>query len=162
MNLAGVLPLFLTGAMSVQIGRDIGLDAAGIGVRPCGVRPMSLVFSAPAGRPGRPDGISPSLRLAALVSAVSPAGCALAPGSMVAVRGGGGGGLANALGQTSSNALVAARIPAARFGLAYAIKQSAIPLAILLGGLAVPLIALTLHWRAAYVLATAIGAGAAA
>ena len=48
---------------------------------------------------------------------------------------------------------MAARVPEARFGLAYAIKQSAIPLSILIGGLAVPTVALTLHWRAAYGLA---------
>ena len=31
-NLAGVLPLFLTGALSVQIGRDFGLNPAELGV----------------------------------------------------------------------------------------------------------------------------------
>lgn len=160
-NLAGVLPLFLTGAMSVQIGRDLGLDAAGIGGVLAGFAVMSLAFSAPLGaRVGR-IGISPSMRLAASVSAVALAACALAPGAWPLALAVAAGGLANALGQTSSNALVAARVRAGRFGLAYAIKQSAIPLAILLGGLAVPTIALTVHWRAAYVLATALALVAA-
>lgn len=159
-NLAGVLPLFLTGAMSVQIGRDLGLDAATLGVVLAGFALMSVLFSAPLGaRVGR-WGITPSLRSAAALAAVGLAGCALAPGRWWLALAVAGGGLANALGQTSSNALVAARVPAARFGLAYAIKQSAIPLSILLGGLAVPLIALTLHWRGAYVLATAVAIGA--
>ena len=63
------------------------------------------------------------------------------------------GGLGNAIGQPAGNALVAAQVRPERFGLGFAIKQSGIPLATLLGGLAVPLIALTIGWRFAYVLA---------
>lgn len=159
-NLAGALTLFLTGAMSVQIGRDFGLDAAGVGTVLACFAAMSVLFSAPLGaRVGR-LGITPSLRLSATLSATALLACALAPGRWWLAAAVALGGLANALGQPSSNALVAARVPASRFGLAYAIKQSAIPLAILLGGLAVPAIALTLHWRAAFVLA-AVGAAAA-
>ena len=40
-NLAGVLPLFLTGAMSVQIGRELGLDPSGIGWLLAGFAVMS-------------------------------------------------------------------------------------------------------------------------
>lgn len=156
-NLAGVLPVFLTGAMSVQIGRDFRLDAAGIGVVLAGFAAVSVLFSAPLGaRVGR-LGITPSLRLSAGLAAVALLGCALSPGQWWLAGAVAIGGLANALGQTSSNALIAARVPATRFGLAYAVKQSAIPLAILLGGLAVPAIALTVNWRAAFVLA-ALGA----
>lgn len=160
-NLAGVLPLFLTGAMAVQIGRDLRLDASGIGWTLAAMAGVSFLFSAPIGaRIGR-VGISRSLRMAAGMSAIAllasaASGNALLLGAAMAIAG-----IANAFGQTSSNALVAARVRAERFGLAYAIKQSAIPLAILLGGLAVPTIALTLHWRAAYVLAAAFAVVAA-
>jgi MFS family permease len=67
------------------------------------------------------------------------------------------GGFANAACQIGSNAVIASRIPVARQGLAFAAKQSAIPLATLLGGLAVPAIALTVGWRWAFV----AGAGVA-
>lgn len=155
-NLAGVLPLFLTGAMSVQVGRDFSLDAAHIGLILAGYAAMSFLFSAPLGaRVGR-LGITRALRLAALASAVALTAAALAPTSVALAVAVALAGLANALGQTASNALVAARVPEARFGLAYAIKQSAIPLSILIGGLAVPTVALTLHWRAAYGLAVLI------
>jgi len=61
------------------------------------------------------------------------------------------GGFANAACQIGSNALIASRIRVARQGLAFAAKQSSIPFATLLGGLAVPAIALTVGWRWAFV-----------
>ncbi len=159
-NLAGVLPLFLTGAMSVQVGRHFGLDAAHIGLILAGYAALSFLFSAPLGaRVGR-LGITPALRIAAAASAFALVGAALAPTAVLLAAAVASAGLANALGQTASNALVAARVPAARFGLAYAIKQSAIPLSILIGGLAVPVVALTIHWRAAYALAALIAVAA--
>ena len=67
-------------------------------------------------------------------------------------------GLANGLGQPAANALIAAQLPPHRHGIAYAIKQSGVPLSTLLAGLAVPLIALTIGWRWAYVLALGLAA----
>lgn len=161
MNLAGVLPLFLTGAMSVQIGRELGLDASGIGLLLAGFAVTSFLFSAPLGAQVGRIGITPSLRSAAVLSSAALCVCAVAPGRWVLAVAIATGGLANALGQTASNALVAARVRPQRFGLAYAIKQSAIPLSILLGGLAVPLLALTLGWRSAYAAAALLGVAAA-
>lgn len=154
-NLAGVLPLFMTGAMAVQIGRDLHVDASGIGWILACFALVSFACSAPVGARVGAIGISRSLRLAASLSSIALVGCAVSPSAGALGAAALLAGLGNAFGQTSSNALVAARVPSARFGLAYAVKQSAIPLSILLGGLAVPLIALTIHWRAAYVLAAA-------
>ncbi len=53
-------------------------------------------------------------------------------------------------------------MPAHQLGTAFAVKQSAIPLATLLGGLAVPTIALTLGWRWSYAGAAVLALGAAA
>jgi len=159
-NLAGVLPLFLTGAMSVQIGRELGLDPSGIGWLLAGFAVMSLLLSAPLGARVGTIGISPSMRIASGLSVVSLLACAAAPNRLLLAAAVLVGGTSNALGQTASNALVAARVRAARYGLAYAIKQSAIPLSILLGGLAVPAIALTVGWRHAYLVAAAVALAA--
>lgn len=65
-------------------------------------------------------------------------------------------GVINSAVQTAVNlALSQAELP--RLGLAVATKQSAMPAAAMLGGIAVPAVALTLGWRWAY----AIGAGVA-
>jgi MFS family permease len=59
-------------------------------------------------------------------------------------------GLGNALTQPAANVLMARTIPPARYGIAFAVKQSAMPFGTLIGGLAVPLVTLTLGWRWAF------------
>lgn len=59
-------------------------------------------------------------------------------------------GLANAVGQPATNLFVSREIPDERQGLGFGIKQSGIPAAILVSGLALPLLALPLGWRATF------------
>jgi cyanate permease len=67
---------------------------------------------------------------------------------------------ANAMGQLASNTSLSRHVPVRRQGLSFGVKQAAIPVSTLLAGAAVPLIALTVGWRWAFVLA-ALGAVAA-
>jgi MFS family permease len=62
----------------------------------------------------------------------------------------------NALGQLSSNVVLAHGVPKHRQGLSFGVKQSAIPLCTLLAGAAVPTIALTIGWRWAFVIAAVL------
>jgi predicted MFS family arabinose efflux permease len=57
-------------------------------------------------------------------------------------------GFANGVSQPAINLFMAERVPIERQGLAFGIKQSAIPGAILVSGLALPALGLTLGWRA--------------
>ncbi len=57
-------------------------------------------------------------------------------------------GLSNAVTQPAINLFMADQVPLDRQGLAFGIKQSAIPAAVLVSGLALPLIALPFGWRA--------------
>lgn len=66
-------------------------------------------------------------------------------------------GMANALGQPAGNLALAQGVRGRR-GLAFGLKQGAVPMSTLLAGLAVPLAAGLVHWRALFVLA---GCGAA-
>jgi predicted MFS family arabinose efflux permease len=157
-NLAGVLPLFLTGGMAVQIGRDLGFGPAGVGVLAACYAGSAMLGSAPLGGRVGTLGVRRSLRWAAVVAAVALAGAALAPsawwlGAALIVAGS-----ANAIGQPAGNATVAQHVAASRFGLAFAVKQSGIPLATLLAGLAVPAVALTVGWRYGYAAAAALAA----
>lgn len=152
-NLMGVLALFLTGAMSVQIGREFGVNPASIGALATVFALSTTLGSAPLGRQVRRLGVRRSLWAATATSSTALLICAtarsvpwLAAGLLV-------GGLGNAIGQPAGNALVAAQVRPERYGLGFGIKQSGIPMATTLGGLAVPLIALTIGWRFAYVLA---------
>ena len=152
-NLMGVLALFLTGAMSVQIGREFGVNPASIGALATVFALSTTLGSAPLGRQVRRLGVRRSLWAATATSSTALLICAtarsvpwLAAGLLV-------GGLGNAIGQPAGNALVAAQVRPERYGLGFGIKQSGIPMATALGGLTVPLIALTIGWRFAYVLA---------
>ena len=152
-NLMGVLALFLTGAMSVQIGREFGVNPASIGALATVFALSTTLGSAPLGRQVRRLGVRRSLWAATATSSTALLICAtarsvpwLAAGLLV-------GGEGNAIGQPAGNALVAAQVRPERYGLGFGIKQSGIPMATTLGGLAVPLIALTIGWRFAYVLA---------
>lgn len=149
-NLMSVLPLFLTGAMAVQLGREFAVPATSIAVLASFFALASMLSSAPLGRQVGRLGVRRSLRLTSLASACALAVAAWAPTPLVL----GGAlvlaGVGNGLGQPAGNALVAAQVSQNRYGLGFAIKQSAIPVATTLGGLAVPLLALTIGWRVAY------------
>lgn len=66
----------------------------------------------------------------------------------------------NVLGQLSSNLTLARYVPASRLGLSFGIKQAAIPIATLLAGAAVPGIALTIGWRWAFGIGSALALAA--
>jgi len=59
-------------------------------------------------------------------------------------------GAANALNQPSANLLLASHVDPQRLGFAFAVKQSGMPAAALVGGVAVPAVALTVGWEWAY------------
>ena len=70
-------------------------------------------------------------------------------------------GAGNALTQPAANVLMARTVPPQRHGIAFAVKQSAMPFGTLLGGLAVPVVTLTLGWRWAFAMGGALALGAA-
>lgn len=71
-------------------------------------------------------------------------------------------GIASAAIAPATNLFLARRAPVHRQGLAFGAKQAAVPLASLLGGLAVPAVALTLGWRWAFGIAAALACLASA
>jgi MFS family permease len=92
-------------------------------------------------------GPTAAMRLASTVSAACLAGLGAVPSTpwLLAVLCLAG--VPTALSQPAANELLMARFPVPRRGFAFAVKQSAIPLATLLAGLAVPAVALTVGWR---------------
>lgn len=68
------------------------------------------------------------------------------------------GGLANAVALPSASLLLSERVGRERQGVAFGISQAGAPAAALVAGLALPVIALSLDWRAAFALAALAGA----
>jgi len=156
-----VLPVFLTGALAVQISAELGFDPAGLGLVVALYFGISALASLPCGWLVERFGSGPTSRAAVTgvaVTMTAVAAFAYSYASLVAVL------LCsawcNVLGQLSSNLTLARYVPATRLGLSFGIKQSAIPLATLLSGVAVPVVALTVGWRWAYVIGAALALAA--
>jgi MFS family permease len=153
-----VLPVFLTGGLAVQISAELGFDPAGLGLIVALFFGISALASLPCGWLVERYGSGATSRIAVVGAAIvmaCVAAFARSYAALVVIL------LCsawcNVLGQLSSNLTLARYVPADRLGLSFGIKQSAIPLATLLAGAAVPAVALTVGWRWAYV----IGAGLA-
>lgn len=159
--LVGTLPVFMTGALAVQMGRDIDLGATRLGIASGAFFGAAAIASALMGRLAERVGPGRAMRSAAMGSAVLQATLALSPGyawlllSLLVA------GPANSLAQVGANLLLAKGVHPSRQGWALAVKQAGMPGATLLGGLAVPVIAVTVGWRWAFA-AGALGAVAAA
>lgn len=160
-TVACVIPVFLVGGLAVQIAADLRFSPAGLGLIVAVYFGMSALASVPAGRLVERLGARTVARAAIVLSAtclLAIAGLARSLGLLMAILGAGA--AANALGQLASNASLAHRVPPGRQGLSFGLKQAAVPLSTLLAGAAVPTIALTLHWRWAFVLAAGIALAA--
>jgi MFS family permease len=152
-----VLPGFLVGSLALQIRDDLDVS---VGAVAAGV---TVFFAAGA------LGAGPGGRFAERVGAlrairgclVATAACLLLAGlaaqslaellAVLAVAG-----VANAIDQPAINLFMADQVPLDRQGLAFGVKQSAIPAAVLISGLALPVLALPLGWRATFVICAAV------
>lgn len=153
----GALPAFLTGGVSVQLRADLGFGESGLGLAVGAFFAAAAVSSAILGRTAERLGPTASMRASATCSAAALLGVAIGARSFATLLGWLAlGGVANALAQPAANLFIARTVEEARLGIAFAVKQSGIPAATLLGGLAVPSIALTVGWRWAFVAAAVL------
>jgi MFS family permease len=146
---ATVLPGFLVGALSLQI-RDafhasLGAVTAGVTV----FFSFGALSAGPLGRVSERVGPITTMRASAIATAACLFAIAALASSLallfvlLAAAG-----VANGANQPAINLYMAEEVQTARQGLAFGVKQSAIPAAITLSGLTLPLIALPLGWRA--------------
>jgi len=157
---AGVLPVFLVGALTVQITRQLHFAASGLGVVVAVFFVGATAGSLLAGKVAEWIGLSRAMRSATALSAVCLVAVGVLANSLLVL----GvilclAGFTDGVIQPAVNGFLAGRVASGRQGLAFGIKQSAIPLSTLLGGLAVPAIALTVGWRWAFLAAGALAAG---
>ena len=146
------VPVFLTGAMGVQIRAEFGLGPAGFGIMLSAFHLSSTLASPALGRAAERH--PASMRWAVTLTLVSLVGIALGGRSPVLYSGFlVGTGLGFALAQTSTNLFITRTVPAGNRATVLGIKHAAIPLAALLAGLAVPTVAVTIGWRWAFAIA---------
>lgn len=147
----GSMPAFLTGIMAVLLREDLDFGERGLGAAISIFFGSAAICSVPAGHLVERIGARAGLLLGAGGTTVTLAGIGLSARSwpqlvLWLVLGG----LALAFTQPASNLALTRGIRFGRLGLAFGLKQSAIPAATLLGGMALPLVGLTLGWRWAF------------
>lgn len=160
-TIACSVPVFLVGGLAVQISHELGFSPAGLGLAVSAYFGASALASVPAGALVERYGSTTIARAGiglATVSLLTIAIAARALWSLIAILALGA--AANAMGQLASNTSLSRHVPVRRQGLSFGVKQAAIPVSTLLAGAAVPVVALTVGWRWAFVFAAA-GAAAA-
>jgi len=129
---------------------EIGFSEAVLGALIAGFFGFAAVSSALAGRVTERLGGTDSLRLGLALAVVALSMMVFARqlwqvGLALALAG-----IGHAFLQVGANLLLASQVPPSRQGLAFGIKQSAIPMATFLAGAAVPLVATQYGWRWVY------------
>ncbi len=146
-----VLPVFLVGAVAVQVQEDLGFTERGLGVVVAAFWFAMAITGTPGGRFAQRIGPTRAIRFSAVVCALALLGAStvsslaqLAAWMVVA-------GAISGLGNPATDLTIAWIVPERVRGVVFGIKQSAVPVATLLAGLAVPLLALTFGWRWAFI-----------
>lgn len=160
-TIACSVPVFLVGGLAVQIGDELRFTPAGLGLAVSAYFGASALASVPAGALVERYGSTKIARAGIVLASASLLTVAIAARSLwslIAILALGA--AANAMGQLASNTSLSRHVPLRRQGLSFGVKQAAIPVNTLLAGAAVPVVALTVGWRWAFV-AAAVGAAGA-
>lgn len=157
LTLACTLPAWMVGAMSIQIREELDFTLVALGFAIAIFRLTGATFSPLLGQV--PDRIGPlaSMRIAAAIAGISSLGIAIfvtTYAQLLAFLAFAG--LSNSLGQTASTLALVRAVKQARQGLAFGMKQAALPIGSMVAGFSVPLIALTVGWRWGFVLSAVI------
>lgn len=152
LSAVAILPVFLTGGLSVLIRDDIPFDVSAIGLLVMGFFIASAVASVPGGRLAERAGPWVAALVAMTISATALLALGLASstvahlGAFLVMAG-----FANGIAQPTSSLILARGVSLRRLGFAFGVKQAAIPAATFLVGTAVGALALLVGWRLTYV-----------
>ncbi len=151
-------PVFLLGAAFLDIGPEFGFGPRGLGMLTAAFFLTASVTSAPLGRVVERIGWQRAMRInlagsSILLLAIAVAGRSTETLMPLLVAAGSFYGLAN----PAANQALAEEVSPRRMALVFGLKHAGIPTSTLLAGLAVPLVIVTLGWRAAYGMAAGLG-----
>lgn len=156
-SIVGSMPSMLTGALAPELTTALSFSVAGLGTVIAIQNALGAVASAPLGSLVDRLGASRSVRLAMLLTAFVALGIAgfthnfVVLAVLLTI-----GGLSKRIMEPASNRLLVTSVGPRRLGLAFGIKQSAPPAAVMLAGLSVPLVAAIWGWRSAFYVSGAV------
>jgi predicted MFS family arabinose efflux permease len=153
-SVIGAIPSFLVGSLAVFLREDLVFDQAQLGLAIAIFFLASAVAAIPGGQVTERIGARLAMLIASAASGAAMLGIAVLARSWLSlVLWLALAGIANGVAQPAGNLALARGVVRARQGLAFGVKQSAIPGATLFAGGAVPLVGLTVGWRWAFVAA---------
>ena len=147
MSVVTIAPVFFAGAFGAQIAADLGIGPAALGGLASVFFAVTGISATHLGRlsdriGGRAAGRA---AIAASASSLAIAGIGSSYAHLLVAMAFGG--IGNGLGGPTANMIVSSRMPAGMMGASFGIKQSAVPLATFLGGMAIPLFVTDFGWR---------------
>ena len=151
------LPTFLVGALAVEIRDSLKLSTSELGIAISISYLGAALWSVPSGMLAERIGGIRILKIAALAGALLLTLLALFAKSWISLSllllpcG-----MVSVSVATASNLFLSKRSDPNHRGLSFGVKQAAVPAASLMGGLAVPAIALTIGWRYAFLTGAAL------
>jgi MFS family permease len=152
----GMLPVFMIAALAGEIRGDLAISEATIGVLVAAFFAVSATTSMAGGRYIQRSGWPLGILAVGLIVAICSALIALVPlgiaavAVMLMIAG-----IGNGLSHPSANLGLVRSISPSRRGIAFGVKQAAVPAATLLAGAALPFIAVEFGWRAPFALLAA-------
>ena len=145
------LPVFLVGGLAVQIRAEMGFSEAALGAAVTAAFAAAALFAPVGGRLADRMGARMAIATGSLLSILALAGIGGLAGTWWQLT---GLLLLAGLGFTFTDPglaiLVVGTVPYQRQGLTFGVKEASIPTATLVAGLAVPLLAVTVGWRWAF------------
>lgn len=152
------LPVFLVGALSVQLALDLAFNPTQLGLAVGAFKGAGAISSTILGRLADRLGATRSLRISLLLAIIACVGIpTLARNAthltlflVIAAFG-------KSISQPGANRMLSRNIPPHRQGIAFGIKQSATPTASLLAGASVPVIAAVSGWQSAFFATAVLG-----
>jgi MFS family permease len=159
-SVLSALPVFLVAALALQIREALHFGVASLGLVISLYYLSAAVSSVPLSRFVEAVGALRAMRWGCLATGVLlllTAAIVRSFASLTAVMVATG--VVSAVLQPATNLFLVRRAPPTHHGFAFGVKQAAVPLAVALGGLAVPVIALTVGWRWAFVVTAGLALG---
>jgi predicted MFS family arabinose efflux permease len=153
----GALPVWMLSAYAPNLQRDLGIDTTSLGLILAGYFGLSSVIAMRGGRFVERVGWRRAVVVTSVVSAISLVAIALLARSVpTLVLGMLIGALANSTSQPAGNDAIAAGVDRNRQGLAFGVKQAALPISTLIVGMSVGLFDRQWGWRAAFLCGAAL------
>ena len=152
-QIASIMPVFLLGALAPLIHADVGFGPVALGSAVAvfyGASALGSLFLAPFADTAGVWRVARSALGVVVIAGLAMTFLAQSVAMILVVTFASG--VMNGCIQPTTNVIVSRFIPGTRQGLAYGLKQAAIPFSTMLGGVAVPVIGLSLGWRWAFLL----------